>query len=176
MNHDLEKRLEQMTPAGPPVELRSRVLAAVGEELRHGTPLPDRRSFRPGLAAVAALLASLSLNFWVNDRLNQRLAAVFGPAATQNPGVEIATKKRPTGEPLRGQPGRSPASRHERDAGHEYVVQLQYLIRQLTTDFKDIADEAPRKNPQVDRDHRGSRDYHRPAVERLLRLEHRTLA
>jgi hypothetical protein len=50
------------------------------------------------------------------------------------------------------------------------------LIQQLTLDVKETADEAPRKNPQVDRDRHGSRGHHPTDAQCLLRVEYRCRA
>jgi hypothetical protein len=155
MNDDFERRLHQVTPLGAPAELRSRVLAAVAGPLQTPAPLPSRRSFRPVLFVAASLLASLALNYWVNDRLDRRLAMVLGPQPERKQAAEIVV----------GGPAH--------DAARQYAVRLQQLIQQLTLDMKEMADEAPRKNSQVDRDRHGSRDHHPADAQCLLRVEYR---
>ena len=56
------------------------------------SPTPSRRRwrFRPGLAAAAALLASLLLNHVVNTTMDRRLAAVLGPRPVPRQAAEIA--------------------------------------------------------------------------------------
>jgi hypothetical protein len=175
MNDDIERRLREMTPRGAPPDLRALVLAAVGGPLGSATPPPFRRSFRPGIAVAAALLASLALNFWVSERLDRRLAIVLGPPPVRKQAAEIAADVASITDSATGQwvYDLLAADRTQRDAARQYAVRLQQLIQQLSLDFKETADEAPRKNPQVDGDRRGSRD-HRPAdAQCLLRVEYR---
>jgi hypothetical protein len=155
MNDDIERRLRRVTPLGAPAELRSRVLAAVAGPLQAPAPLPSRWSFRPALFVAASLLASLALNFWVSDRLDRRLAMVLGPPPERKRTAEIVVG--------------GPAN----DAARQYAVRLQKLIQQLALDIKESADEAPRKNSQVDGDRHGSRDHHPADAQCLLRVEYR---
>ncbi len=175
MNDDIERRLRQVTPMGTPGELRSRVMAAVAESLQVRAPLPARRSFRPALAVAASLLASLALNFWVNDRLDRRLAIVLGPQLVRKQAADIAADVASITDLATGQwvYDRLGADHSEHDAARQYAVRLHQLIQQLTLDFKETADEAPRKNPQVDRDRHGRRDYHPADAQCLLRVEYR---
>ena len=90
MNNDIERRLRRVSPLGAPAELRGRVLSAVADELRRGTPLPSRRSFRPALMTAAAVVASVAINLWVNDRVDRRLDLVLRPLPTRNDGITTA--------------------------------------------------------------------------------------
>lgn len=175
MNDDIERRLRRVLPLSAPVELRARVLLAVADELQRGSPpLPFRRSFRPAAIAAAALGASFVLNLLINDRIDRRLTAAFGPPPISMGDVDIAAVR--AKEPDRSE--RQRASGHlavrgvSHDTGREYVVRLQHMIEQLTIDFKESADEAPRKNSQMDRDRRGSRDRRRSRDQRDLDLDH----
>ena len=175
MNDDIERRLDHVSPLGAPAELRPRVLAAVAEQLQSAAPLPSRRSFYPVLAVAAGLLASLALNVWVNDRLDRRLAVVLGPPPVRKQAAEIAADVASITDSATGQwvYERLAADRPDHDAAREYAVRLLQLIQQLTLDFKETADEAPRKNPQVDGDRRGCRDHHPADAQCLLRVEYR---
>ena len=176
MNDDIERRLRQVTPRGAPPELRSRVLAAVAGELHAVTH--SRRTHRPGLAVAAALLAGLALNYWVNDTLDRRLAIVLGPPPVHRQAAEIAADVASITDPSTGQwvYERLAAGRPRDDDGRQYAVRLQQMIQQFTVDLKETADETPQKNPQMDRDRRGSRDRHPADAQRVLRLEHRNTA
>jgi hypothetical protein len=178
MNDDIERQLRQVIPRGAPSELRPRVLAAVAEQLQPVAPLPSRRSISPALAVAAALLASLALNFWVSDRLDRRLEMVFGPPPVHKQAAEIAADVAAITDPTTGQwvYERLVAHRPDRDSTRQYAFQLQQLIQQFTVDLKETADETPRKNSQMDRDRRGSRDYHPADAQCLLRVEHRHAA
>ena len=79
MNDDIERRLRRVRPRGASPELRPRVLAAVAIQLGADAPQPSRLRRRPGLAVAAAVIASLALNYWVNDSLDRRLAIALGP-------------------------------------------------------------------------------------------------
>ena len=46
-DNDIERRLRQVTPRGRITRASSRVLAAVADQLRTGTPLPSRRAAPP---------------------------------------------------------------------------------------------------------------------------------
>ena len=178
MNDDIERWLRRVPPRGAPPELRPRVLAAVAEQLRPVTPLPSRGSFRLALAAAAALLASLALNFWVNDRLDRRLALLLGPPPVRKQAAEIAADIASITNNSTGQwvYDRLATDRPVHDAARRYAVQLQQLIEQLTIDFKETTNETPRSNPQTDREGRGSRDYHPADAQCLLHVEHRYTA
>lgn len=175
MNDDIERRLRQVTPRGAPAELRSRVLAAVAGKLQERAALPSRRSFRPALVVAASLFASLALNFWVNDRLDRRLAIVLGPHPVLKQAADIADDIASITDSATGQwvYDRLAADHPEHDAARQYAVRLHQLIQQLTLDFKETADEAPRKNPQVDGDRHGRRDRHPADAQCLLRVEYR---
>jgi hypothetical protein len=178
MNDDIEHRLRQVRTRGAAPELRTRVLAAVAEQLQPVAPLPSRRSFSPALAVAVALLASLGLNFWVNDRLDRRLAIVLGPPPVRKQAAEIAADVASITDSATGQwvYDRLAADRPERDAARHYAVRLQQMIRQLTLDFKETADEASRKNSQMDRDRRGRLDHHPADAQCLYRVDHGYIA
>jgi hypothetical protein len=175
MIDDIEHRLRQVRTRGAPPELRPRVLAAVAEQLRPATPLPSRRPFRPALAVAAALLASLGLNFWVNDRLDRRLAIVFGPPPLHRQAAGIAADVASITDPTTGQWVYDRLVRHRPggDSTRQYGFRLQQVIQQFTVDLKETADETPRENSQMDRDRHGSRDYDPADAQCLLRVEYR---
>jgi hypothetical protein len=178
MNDDIERRLRRVTPRGAPPELRARVLAALAAELPSGDPAASRRTFRPALAVAAALLASLGLNFWVNDRLDRRLAVVLGPPPVHRQAAEIAADVASVTDPATGRwvYQRLAASRPREEDARQYAIRLRQMIQQLTANLEETADEAPQENPQMDRDRRGSRDRHPALRQCLLRLEHRNTA
>ena len=157
MNDDIERRLRQVTPLGAPGELRSRVLAAVAGPLQASAPLPARGSFRTVLVVAASLLASLALNFWVNDRLDRRLAmcSVRRPCANRPPTSRTTLLPSPIQPPASGCTTCSQWNVPNTMPPGNMSVRLHQLIQQLTLDFKETADEAPRKNPQVDGDRHG---------------------
>jgi hypothetical protein len=178
MNDDMERRLRQVTPRGAPPELRPRVLAAVAAQLRAGNPPSSRRPLRPALAVAACLLASLALNYWVNDALDRRLAIVLGPVPVQRQAAEIAADVASITDQSTGQWAyeRLAAIGPHGDDARQYAVRLQQMIQQLTIDMKETANEETRKDPQMDRDRRGSRDRHPIDAQCLLRVEHRHTA
>jgi hypothetical protein len=178
MDNDIERLLKDISPLGAPPELRPRVLAAVADELRCAPPLPSRRSYRPALLTAAALVASVALNLWVNDRIDRRLTVAFGPQLVRTGEVKIPTGQANLRELSEGKFGnRRLADRAvHHDTAHEYVVRLQHMIDQITNDFKETVDETPGKNSQLDRDRRGSRGRHRSGIQRFLDLADRITA
>ncbi len=178
MNDDIERRLRQASPRGAPPELRPRVRAAVAEQLQRAVPLPSPWSFLPAIVVAAGLLAGIALNYWVNETLDRRLAVVLGPPPLRRQAAEIAADVASITDPVIGQWAYEQlSSRPPRgEDARQYAVRLQGLIQQFTVDWKETADETPRKNPQMDRDRRGSRDRYPADAQRLLRMEHRNTA
>jgi hypothetical protein len=175
MNDDIERRLRQVTPRDAPPELRTRVLAAVAGQLQADTPLPSRRRpFRPAIAVAASLLASLALNYWINDTIEGRLAIVLGPPPISRRAAEIADEIASITDPETGRwvYERLAASGPRDDDVREYAVRLQQMIQRLTADMKETVHEAPQKSPQMDWNRRGSRDCHPADAQCVLRLEH----
>jgi hypothetical protein len=175
MNDDIESRLRQATLRGAPPELRPRILAAVAGELRSATPRPSRRQFRPAIAVAASLLTALALNYWVNTTIDRRLTIVFGPPPVQRQAAEIAAEIASITDDATGQWAyeKLAASRPRDDDVRQYPVQLQRMIQELTVDFKETANEAPQKIPQMGRDRSGSRDRQHADAQCILGLEHR---
>jgi hypothetical protein len=179
MNEDVERQLRQVTPRGAPPELRSRVLAAVADQLRLATPLPSRRRpFRPALAVAASLVVSLALNYWVNDTIDRRLAIVLGPPPVPKQAAEIADEIAAITDPATGRWAyeQLAASRPRDDDARQYAVRLQQMIQQLTVDMKETANEATQKNPHMGRDRSGSCDRLPADAQCVLRLEHQYTA
>lgn len=178
MSDDLERKLRQVTPRSAPPELRLRVLAAVADELNLVTP--SRRPPRLALAvAVAAtVLVSLAMNFVVSDAVDRRLAIVLGPRPVQRQAAEIAADIASVTDSTTGQWAyeRLASDRPRGDDAHRYALRLRRAIQQFTVDLGETTDETPRKNPQVDRDRRGSRDRRPADAQYVLRLEHRDTA
>ncbi len=176
MSDEIEGRLRQVTPRGAPPELRPRVLAAVADAF--DSVAPPRRSRGPGLAVAAALLFSLALNVLVTATLDRRLAVVLGPPLVSRQAAEIAADIASVTDPATGRWAyeRLAAGRPRGDDARQYVLRLRQMIRQLTVDLEETADERPEENPQMDRDHRGSRDRHPADAQHVLRLEHRNTA
>jgi hypothetical protein len=175
MNDDIERRLRQVTPRDASPELRPRVLAAVADQLQASTPLPSRRlRFRPAVAVAATLLASLALNYWVNDTIDRRLAIVLGPPPISRRAAEMADEIAAITDAATGRWAfeRLAASRPRDDDVRVYAVRLQQMIQRLTADMNYTLNEAPQKNPQVDWNRRGSRDRHPVDAQCVLRLEH----
>ena len=177
MNDDIERRLRQVTTRGAPPELRPRVLAAVAEQLQPATPLPSRRSFRPHLLSPPLCLQP-GAQLLGERQLDRRLAIVLGPPPVPNrpPRSRPTLLPSPIPPPANGCMSGSTAARPETTMDRQYAVRLQQLIQQFTIDFKETADETPRKNPQMDRDRRGSRDCRPADAQCLLRVEHRYTA
>ncbi|GAC1474297.1 MAG: hypothetical protein NVSMB9_24380 [Isosphaeraceae bacterium] len=173
MNDDIERALRQVTPRGASTELRSRVLAAVADELKT-IASPRRRSPGSALAVAASLLVSLALNYQVNRTLDRRLAIVLGPIPVPKQAAEIAADIAAVSNPSTGQwvYAQLASSRPPVEDPRRSALRLQQMIRELTVDLKEPAHETPRKNPRVDRDLSGSRDR-APALDQcVLRLEH----
>ena len=126
------------------------------------------------LAVAAGLLASMALNYWVNDRwiVAWRLFLDRDPShtATEIAADVAAITDSATGQWVYGQLVTDPPLH---DSARQYAVRLQQLIQQLTLDMKDMADEALRKNTQVDGDRHGSRDRHSADDQRVLRMAYR---
>lgn len=174
MNDDLERLLRQATPRAAPPELRDRVLAAVAEELDSAT----RVGWLLPLAVAAALLVSLATNVLVNDAVGRRLAVVLGPPPVPKQAAEIAAEiasitDAPTG---RWAYARLAASRSRVDDARQYADRLNRMIQQFTFETQGAADETPQKDPQMDRDLRGSRGRRASDAQCLLRLEQRNTA
>jgi hypothetical protein len=180
MNDDIERRLRRVTPRGAPPELRARVLDAVAAELRSAEPASSGRGrpLRLAIAIAAGVLASLWLNVWVNDRLDHRLAAVLGPPPVRKQAAELAADVSSITDRATGRwvYQRLVASRPDPDNARRYAIRLRQMIQQLTANLEETAHESPQKNPQMDRDHHGSRDRHRADLQCFLRLEHRNTA
>jgi len=176
MNDDIERRLRQVTPRGAPPELRPRVLAAVAGELNAATY--SRGTHHLALAVAAAVLASLALNYWVNDTLDRRFAIVLGPPSVHREAAEIAADVASITDPTTGQwvYERLAAGRPHGDDARQYAIRLQQMIQQLTVDLKETPDEALQENSQMDRDLHGSGNRHPVDAQRVLRLEHRNTA
>ncbi len=178
MNDDLEHKLRQVTPRGAPLELRTRALGAVSDELNSVAPRRPRK-MRPGLAVAATLLVSVGLNYWVNVSLDHRLATLFGPPSRNRDAMEISAEIARVTDPSTGQWAYERlALGGPRDTNaREYAIRLQQVIQQYSIDLKEIADatssvhEAAPKNPQMDRDLNGSRDRSLADPQRLLRRE-----
>jgi hypothetical protein len=174
MNEDIERRFRRVSPRGAPPELRPRVLAAIADELPPPISRPSRRAFYPGLAAAAGVLIGVASNFWVTDALDRRLAIVLGPPPVSRQAEEIAAEVASITDPTTGRWAyeRLVASRPpDHDARH-YAIRLQQMIQELTFDPKETANEATHKNPQMDRDRRGSRDRRPVDAQCLVRLEY----
>ncbi len=178
MSDEIERLLRQVTPPRAPGELRARVLAAVADQLRSSAAPRSRPRFRPGLAVAAGLLASISLNFWVDAELDRRLAVVLGPPPVRRQAAEIAADIASVAGPSTGQWAYDRLTFRRPQTGGllQYVVQLELMIQELTVNDKETANEAREENPQMDRDRHSSRDHRPFAPQCLLRLEHRNTA
>jgi hypothetical protein len=178
MSDDIERRLRRGASRGAPPELRARVLAAVAAELPTAAPASSRRPPRLALAVAAGVLAGLWLNVWVMDRLDRRLAAVLGPPPYRTQAAEIAADVASITDASTGRwvYQRLSATRPDLGDARRYALRLRLMIRQLTANLEETADEARPKSPQMDRDHRGSRDRDRLDLQCLHGLEHRSTA
>jgi hypothetical protein len=185
MSHDLERLFEEASPPGLPPELRERVLAAVDEELnttrsavRSSTAARRRGRFRPGLAAAAALVCSLLLNYGVSTSVDRRLAAVLGPRPVPRQAAEIAAEIAAMTDSQTGKWAFDRlASRRGQEGDTElYPLRLKRLIDQLAAETQEISHEALQLDLEMDRDRRGNRDRQPPGAQRILRLEHRNTA
>ena len=180
MNDDIERRLCAVTPRGAPLELRARVLAAVGAQVRRADA---NRSRWPRRLAIGGLLAlglfgGVVANIWVNDELDRRLAIVLGPPPVQIRAAEIAADVASITDPAtaRWVYERLAAGRPREGGPREYATRLRGLVQQFTVDLEENANEATRKNRQMDRDRRSSCDRHPAHAQCLLRVEYRHTA
>jgi hypothetical protein len=175
MNDDIERMLRQVRPRAASPELRHRVLGAVAIELGADAPLPSRLRRRPGLAVAAAVIASLALNYWVNDSLDHRLAVVLGPSPVDRQTAEIAADIASITDTYTAEWAyrRLAAARPAIDDARQYPVRLQQMVKQVVVYLKETADESLQKKPQMDRDRDRSDNRPHAGAQRLLRLEHR---
>jgi hypothetical protein len=178
MNDDIERMLRQVRPRAASPELRHRVLAAVAFELGADASLPSRLRRRPGLAVAAAVIASLALNYWVNDSLDRRLAIAFGPSPVDRQTAEIAADIASITDTYTAEWAyrRLAAARPASDEARQYPVRLQQMVKQVLVYLKETADETHQKNPQMDGDRRGSDDRHPAGAQPLHRLDPRNTA
>jgi hypothetical protein len=175
MNDEIERLLSQATPKGAPPELRARVLAAVADELNSARP---RWRIPPFLAAAAAVLIALISNYLVSEAVDRRLAAALGPIPVRRQAAEIAADVAMITDPTTGRWAydRLTESPRRDDEPRRYADRLRRMIQLFTFDPQGVADETPRKNPQMDRDLRGGRDRRPLDAQRVLGLEVRNTA
>jgi hypothetical protein len=177
MSDEIERLLSRPTPRGAPPALRDRVLAAVAEELDAARP---RRRFSPSLAAAAAVLVALASNYLASEAVDRRLAVALGPRVPQKRAAEIAADVASLTDPATGRWAyeRLTAAGDRDEEVRRYADRLQKMIQLSTFDLDSTGadDEAPPKNPQMDRDLHGGRDRRPPAAQYVLRLEHRQTA
>ncbi|MEN6497849.1 MAG: hypothetical protein ABFD16_26420 [Thermoguttaceae bacterium] len=151
MNYDeIQSLLAPLTPRGAEPELRTRVLAAVAEELQ----TPQRGLWpRAALAVAAAIVVALGLNLWLDHRAEQRLAELFGPPPASKRATEVArmvaeAAGAPAGrwvyERLTARPNTSS------DPAKYYAV-LQRIVEETQIGFKESGHEALEENRPVDR-------------------------
>jgi hypothetical protein len=178
MNDDIERRLRRVKHVGAPPELRARVLAAVADHLRPATAASWHRPLGLAIAVAASVLAGLALNYWVADTLDRRLAIVLGPPPACRQAAEIAAEIASITDHATGQwayARLAGGQTHDND-GRRYAVRLRQMIQQFTVDLQETADETPEKNPEMDRNRRGSVDSHPADAQCMLRLDHRDTA
>jgi hypothetical protein len=175
MNDEIERLLSQATPKGAPPELRARVLAAVADELNSARP---RWRIPPFLAAAAAVLIALISNYLVSEAVDRRLAAALGPPVVRKEAAEIAADVAAVTSPETGRwvYERLSAAEGPAESFDQYAERLRRMIQVYAFDPMGADDEAPPKNPQMDRDLRGSRDRRPLDAPCVLRLEVRNTA
>jgi hypothetical protein len=180
MRDDIERRLSALPPRGAPPELRSRVLAAVEAQLRQPDAARSRWLSRLAIAGCLALglVGGVLTNRWVNDELDRRLAIVLGLPAAQRNSAAIAADVASITDPAtaRWAYERLALGAPRAVSTHDYALRLRGLIRQFTVDLEENADEATRKDRQMDRDRRSRLDCHPADAQCLLRVEYRYTA
>jgi hypothetical protein len=175
MSNEIERLLRRPTPRGAPPELRARVLAALTDELNSNRP---RWRTSPSLAAAAAVLAALASNHLVSEAVDRRLAAALGPPPVRRQAAEIAADIASMTDPETGRWAyeRLSAAEGTVETVDQYAERLRRTIQVYAFDPMGAADETPPKNPQMDRDLRGSRDRRPLDAQCVLRLEVRNTA
>jgi len=176
MNHDPEQLLAQLTPLRTSNELRSRVLSAVGGQLRESRRWRFQK--RIGLFTVAMLIFSVGLNFWVNRTVSQRLAALFPPPSAPRQAVELAAFISKYTDPQAGQWVYQQITSQQSTIylPEEYFTYLRKIANASDILFKDSYHEKSEKNSPVDGDRRGDARGNSAHLLCLLRLDYRQTA
>jgi hypothetical protein len=178
-NDDIEQVLGSVTPGGLRAELRPRVLAAVATELRTERTSPWLR--RAALAVAASLLVSLALNLWASHVSQRRLARLLGPPPVSRQAQELAQAVEEISDAQTAQwVYQQYASPRPSEDGLEAYAAYRDMVRRLIEASpelpKELYDETPQEDSQMDRDRSGRAGGDRAGGQRLLGLEHRYTA
>ncbi|MGD0655393.1 MAG: hypothetical protein ABSA16_13710 [Thermoguttaceae bacterium] len=176
MNGDPEQILSQIKPCRTDNHLRLQILGAVDAQLRESRRW--RLQKRIGLCTLTMLIFGVGLNFWVNQTVSQRLAALFPPPSAPRQAVELAAFISKYVDPQAGQwvYQQITSQQTTKSSPEEYFAYLQKIANASDILFKDSCYEKSEKNSPLDRHKPGNVDRNPADLRGMLFLDSRLTA
>jgi hypothetical protein len=176
MNGDPEQILAQIKPCRTDSHLRLQVLGAVDAQLRESRRW--RLQKRIGLITLAMLIFGVGLNFWVDQNISRRIAAIFPPPTPSQGAVEIAAFVSKYADHQAGQwiYRQLTANQSHSLSPDEYIAYIQNITAESELLFKDRFYEKSEKNSPLDRHKPGNLDRNPADMRGMLLMDSRLTA